>query len=73
MLFVTLGIERMFEVAVSAVFVGLGVVLWAFIAFTIERYTGRDVYHNIFGLIVFGLLGYLTKVIVLERLKNLAC
>jgi hypothetical protein len=30
MLFVTLGIERMFEVAVSAVFVGLGVVLWAF-------------------------------------------
>jgi hypothetical protein len=64
MLFVTLGIERMFEVAVSAVFVGLGVVLWAFIAFTIERYTGRDVYHNIFGLIVFGLLGYLTKVIV---------
>jgi hypothetical protein len=29
MLFVTLGIERMFEVAVSAVFVGLGVVLWA--------------------------------------------
>jgi hypothetical protein len=64
MLFVTLGIERMFEVAVSAVFVGLGVVLWAFIAFTIERYTGRDMYHNIFGLIVFGLLGYLTKVIV---------
>jgi hypothetical protein len=64
MLFVTLGIERMFEVAVSAVFVGLGVVLWTFIAFTIERYTGRDMYHNIFGLIVFGLLGYLTKVIV---------
>lgn len=64
MLFVTLGIERMFEVAVSAVFVGLGVVLWAFIAFTIERYTGRDMYHNIFGLIVFGLLGYFTKVIV---------
>lgn len=56
----------MFEIAVSAVFVGLGVVLWAFIAFTIERYTGRGIYNNIFGMTTFGLLGYLTKVMVLS-------
>lgn len=55
----------MVEVVIASFFVGLGLIIWAFVAFAIERLAGHDLYYNIFGMTFFGLLGYLEKALLL--------
>ncbi|MFA8388405.1 MAG: hypothetical protein ACEPO2_22545 [Pelagibaca sp.] len=54
----------MVEVVIASFFVFLGLVIWAFIAFALQRFAGHDLYYNIFGMAFFGLLGYLVKALI---------
>jgi hypothetical protein len=62
---VDFGTEHMVDVVIASFFVGLGLIIWAFVAFAIERFAGHDLYYNIFGMTIFGLLGYLAKALLL--------